>query len=500
MSLPPAAATESKAGDRGLEHSTIRSIVVGIMLAMFLSALEQTIVGPALPTIGRVLGDIENLSWVVTAYLLSATAVTPLFGKLSDIYGRRTVMLVCVGIFVVGSAACALAPNMWTLILGRALQGVGGGGILPIAQTIIADMMSPRERPRWQGYFATMFMAASTIGPVLGGFLTDQVHWSLIFWINVPLGVIALLMSDSALRRLPRYDRPHRLDLIGAVLMVGATITLLLALGWGGTRYRWLSPQILGIIAASLALWALFTGRLLTAREPFIPLSMLREPVVGIITFVGFFSIGTVVGLSLVLPLYLELVLSLSASGSGTVMIAFMAGTTLGSIAAGRFLARLDRYRRIAIVGLMIGLVPLVVLAWKPAGLSLAAVAALLLVGGSGLGVMYPFTTVVIQNVVPPHQMGTATGTLNFFRLLGSAIIVAVFGAIVLGSVGLEGGLAAAGAKRMGADFATAFQYVFLTAAFFIVLSLIAVILIEERPLRGVIAAAPNPAAPVAAQ
>jgi MFS family permease len=226
----------------------------------------------------------------------------------------------------------------------------------------------------------------------------------------------------------------------------------------------------------------------------------LREPVVGIITFVGFFSIGTVVGLSLVLPLYLELVLSLSASGSGTVMIAFMAGTTLGSIAAGRFLARLDRYRRIAIVGLMIGLVPLVVLAWKPAGLSLAAVAALLLVGGSGLGVMYPFTTVVIQNVVPPHQMGTATGTLNFFRLLGSAIIVAVFGAIVLGSVGLEGGLAAAGAKRMGADFATAFQYVFLTAAFFIVLSLIAVILIEERPLRGVIAAAPNPAAPVAAQ
>ena len=285
---------------------------------------------------------------MVTAYLLSATAVTPLFGKLSDIYGRRTVMLVAVGVFIVGSVACALAPTMWMLILGRALQGIGGGGILPLAQTIIADLMSPRERPRWQAYFATMFMAASTIGPVLGGLLTDHLHWSLIFWINVPLGLVALMMSDRALRRLPRYDRPHRLDLVGAALMVGATITLLLALGWGGTHYRWMSLPILGLLAASAALWALFTWRLLTAPEPFIPLSMLRERVVGIITFVGFFSIGTVVGLSLVLPLYLELVLGLSASGSGTAMIAFMAGTVLGSVVAGRLLARLDRYKRVA--------------------------------------------------------------------------------------------------------------------------------------------------------
>jgi EmrB/QacA subfamily drug resistance transporter len=498
--MSSASTSAPASGDRGVDHSTIRPIVIGIMLAMFLSAMEQTIVGPALPTIGRVLADIENLSWVVTAYLLSATAVTPLFGKLSDIYGRRAVMLVCVGIFVVGSAACALAPTMWMLILGRALQGIGGGGILPIAQTIIADLMSPRERPRWQGYFATMFMAASTIGPLLGGLLTDKLHWSLIFWINVPLGIIALVMSDRALRRLPRYDRPHRLDLLGAALMVGATITLLLALGWGGTHYRWLSLPILGLLAASLVLWVLFTLRLLTALEPFIPLSMLREPVVGIITFVGFFSIGTVVGLSLVLPLYLELVLSLSASGSGTAMIAFMAGTTLGSVVAGRFLARLDRYKRVAVVGLVIGLVSLLIFAWKPADLSLSAVAALLLVGGSGLGVMYPFTTVIIQNVVPPHQMGTATGTLNFFRLLGSAIIVAVFGAIVLSGAGLEGGLATLGAKRVGADFVTAFQYVFLTAAGLILLSLLAVILIEERPLLGAIATAPSPAASVAAQ
>src|SRR5207244_3163371 len=173
----------------------------GILLAMFLSALEQTIVAPALPTIGRVLGDVENLPFVVTAYLLAATAVTPLFGKLSDIHGRRTVMLIAVAIFIVGSIACALAPTMGFLVAARAVQGIGGGGILPIAQTIIADLLSPRERPLYQSYSAVMFMAASIMGPVLGGLLTDYMHWSLIFWINLPLGAVALIMSDRALRK-----------------------------------------------------------------------------------------------------------------------------------------------------------------------------------------------------------------------------------------------------------------------------------------------------------
>src|SRR5262245_10107168 len=207
-------------GDGGITHlplddAAIRSIVLGIMLAMFLSALEQTIVAPALPTIGRRLGDAENLAWVVTAYLVAATAVTPLFGKLSDIYGRRAIMLISVGIFIAGSIACALAPTMLTLILARALQGVGGGGILPLAQTVIADMVVPRERGRYQGYTAAMFMGASVVGPVLGGVLTEQLHWSLIFWINVPLGLVALVMTDRALRRLPRHDRPHQLDMVG---------------------------------------------------------------------------------------------------------------------------------------------------------------------------------------------------------------------------------------------------------------------------------------------
>src|SRR5262245_5981322 len=283
--------------ERGLDQAAALSIIIGIMLAMFLSALEQTIVAPALPTIGRSLGDVEMLSWVVTAYLISTTVATPLFGKLSDIHGRRLMMLISIGVFILGSVLCALAPNMWALIAARTLQGIGGGGIIPLAQTVIADLLSPRERPLIQAYSSTMFMAASILGPVLGGVLTDYVHWSLIFWINLPMGVVALIMTDRALQRLPRNERPHRLDFAGAALMIAATIALLLALAWGGVRYPWASFTILGLVAASAGLWALFAWQLMRAPEPFIPLTMLRDKVVFGIVVAGFFSIGTVVGL-----------------------------------------------------------------------------------------------------------------------------------------------------------------------------------------------------------
>jgi EmrB/QacA subfamily drug resistance transporter len=453
---------------------------------MFLSALEQTIVAPALPTIGRNLGDVDHLSWVVTAYLLSATVATPLFGKLSDIYGRRKMMLISVSVFILGSIACALAPTIWMRILARALQGVGGGGILPLAQTVIADLLSPRERPVVQSYSSVMFMSASILGPVLGGFLTDYVNWSLIFWINLPLGAAALLMTDRALRRLPRNERPHRLDLLGAALMVVAAIALLLALTWGGKYYSWASPQILGLVGGSAVLGLLFALRLVRAPEPLIPLTMVREPVVATIVTAGFFSVGTIIGLSIFVPLYIELVLGQSASASGAALIAFMGGATLGSLTAGRLIARLDHYKRVPIVGLPLGIVTLIVFAIWPAELSLTEVSGLLAVGGTGLGTMYPLTTVLIQNAVPPHQLGTATGTLNFFRQLGGAIIVAVFAAIVFG--GIEAGEGARtldrlpGASAGAADFANLFRWVFIAAAALLTAAFVAVLAIEERP------------------
>jgi EmrB/QacA subfamily drug resistance transporter len=483
--------------------------MVGILLAMFLSALEQTIVAPALPTIGRALADVENLSWVVTSYLLACTAMTPLFGKLSDIYGRRRMMLLAIVIFLVGSAACALAPNMPALIAARALQGIGGGGILPLAHTIVGDMVSPRERARYQSYTSIMFMVASILGPVLGGVLTDHVHWTMIFWINLPLGLVALWMTDRALRALPRHDRPHKLDVLGAVLMVLATLSLMLAMTWGGTRYGWMSWPILGLLAAACALWLMFALRIARAPEPFIPLAILREPIVAAITVTGFFSVGVIIALSIFLPLYFELVLGFSPSGSGTALIVFLAAATAGSFIAGRLMMRFAHYKWVPLGGLALGIAMLAVMAAKPAGLSLLLVSLLLAIGGTGLGVMYPVTTTIVQNAVAPHQLGTATGSLNFARQLGGTIIVAAFGAIVLGGIDAGGhgltlemlrGGAGSGA-RAGGDLADLFGLVFAAGALFLAAGLIAMLLVEERPLRGprqesgAAAAAPTPVA-----
>src|SRR5215470_829212 len=244
-SSPAPVAAPAPSSPLALDHAAIRTIVLGIMLAMLLGALDQTIVATALPTIGRDLGNVEDLSWVVTAYLLTATAVTPLYGKLSDIYGRRTTLLVAIGVFVSGSAACALAPSMVVLIIARGLQGLGGGGLLSLAQTIVAGVVPPLERGRYQGYIGTVFAASSVGGPVLGGFFAEHLHWSLIFWINLPLGLVAFLMTNNVLKRLPRHARRrHKLDIVGAAMMMVATITLLLALTWGGTRYAWSSLPI----------------------------------------------------------------------------------------------------------------------------------------------------------------------------------------------------------------------------------------------------------------
>ncbi len=473
-----------------LDHAAIRAIMLGIMLAMFLSALEQTIVAPALPTIGRTLGDVENLSWVVTAYLLANTAATPLFGKLSDIHGRRRMMLVAIVIFIAGSVACALAPNMPALIASRALQGVGGGGILPIAHTIIGDMVTPRERPRYQSYTSIMFMAASIIGPVVGGVLTDYVHWTMIFWINLPMGLLALWMTDRALKQLPRHDRPHKLDVLGALLMVCAALALMLAMTWGGTRYGWVSAPILGLLAGAVVLWLLFALRMARAPEPFIPLAVLRAPILAATTAAGFFSVGVIIGLTIFLPVYFELVLGFSPSGSGTALIVFLAAATIGSFFAGRLMIQLTHYKLVPAVGMVLGIVMLAAFAWKPGGLSLLEVCGLLTIGGAGLGVMYPVTTTIVQNSVASHQLGTATGALNFARQLGGAIIVAAFATIVLGGIdsgghGLTLDMLRGGAKLAGTDFALLFRWLFAAGAAFLAAGLVAVLLIEERPLRG---------------
>ncbi|MGH6945439.1 MAG: MFS transporter, partial [Geminicoccaceae bacterium] len=336
-----------------LDHAAVRSIVVGILLAMLLAALDQTIVATALPTIGRDLGDLEHLPWVVTAYLLTSTAVTPLYGKFSDIHGRRLALLIGIGTFVVGSLACALAPSMTVLVLARGLQGLGGGGLISLAQTIIADVIAPKERGRYQGYIAGVFVTSSVAGPVLGGVIADHLHWSVIFWINLPLGLLAFLMTNRVLRRLPHHERPHRLDVQGAVFMVVATVMLLLALSWGGQRYPWVSAPVIGLVLGSALMWVLFVARLWTAREPLLPLSVILNPVVAAGTATACFAMGVFIGLSIYVPIYLQSVLLLSASSSGLAVIALMAGTVTGATTSGRVMLHARHYRRLPVVGLI---------------------------------------------------------------------------------------------------------------------------------------------------
>jgi EmrB/QacA subfamily drug resistance transporter len=470
-----------------LVHAEIRAIVLGILLAMFLGALDQTIIATALPTIGRELADVENLSWVVTAYLLTATAVTPLYGKLSDIHGRRAMLLVAISIFVASSVACALAPSMTVLVFARALQGLGGGGLLSLAQVIVGDVVPPIERGRYQGYIAIVFAAASIGGPVIGGFFAEHMHWSLIFWINLPVGLLALLMTYRVLKRLPRHERPHRLDVAGAALMMAATVALLLALTWGGTRYAWASVPILALLAASGLLWALFVLRLITAREPFLPLKLLANPVVGVGTASVACVFGTMIGLSIFAPVYFQLVLGLSASASGLALIPLMGGTVIGSTGSGQAMSRLAHYKRVPVVGLAAAVAALVLLAAAPAGLPITAVGGALGVVGLGMGSLFPVTTVSVQNAVVPYQLGTATGAMNFFRQLAGAVIVAAFGAIVLGGAGTAGLTVESlgGANLAGGDLAHVFRWVFAAAAACIATGLVLLVVMEERPLRG---------------
>src|SRR5262249_12992215 len=347
-----------------LDHAAARRIVVGVLVTMMLAALDPVMVATALPTIAASLGDIDNMSWVVTANLLCATAATPLYGKLSDIHGRRTMMLIAITVYAGGSLACALAPSMLTLILARALQGLGSGGLMLLVQTIIGDVASPRDRPRYQAYTSSTFIVSTVGGPIVGGFIAEHLHWSWIFWFNLPLCGLAFLLTHNVLQRLPRHDRPHRLDLLGALLMVGAAIALMLALSWGGRRYAWVSPQIPALFVISAILWILFAWRVMTADEPFIPLAVLRDGAMR--AAAAFFGVGMIIALTIILPLYAQLALGLSVSGSASTIIALQGAATTTSIIGGRLLVRFSRYKWVPLVGMVVSMAVLVPLAIAP--------------------------------------------------------------------------------------------------------------------------------------
>jgi len=465
----------------------VRTILMSLMLTMFLAALDQTIVATALPTIGRQFRDVSSLSWVITAYLLASTAVAPVFGTLSDIYGRRAMIITAMSLFISGSILCALAPNMPVLIVARGLQGLGGGGILPIVQIVIADIVTPRERGQYQAYFSGVWMAAGIGGPILGGVFAEHLHWSMIFWINVPLGLASLAMLLPKMGKIPVFHRRRKVDWLGGVLLMAAAVVFMLVLTWGGNRYLWLSPVIVAMVGASVALVLAFVWHVRNAEEPFLPLPLMGGTVVPYAMACGGLAMGAMLGLTVHLPLYYEVVYHLSASQAGLALIPLAAVSTGGAAIAGRAMARAKHYKRVAIIGTLVA---------ASAGGALALFAmplwvllVLLSVFAMGLGTAFPVSTVSSQNAVARSQVGTITGATNFFRALMASFTVAVFSAILLMALGAD--ISLAGEHRgpvssiAAADMVAAFRYVFGAAAALMVTASLCMVLMEEKPLAG---------------
>ncbi|MBW8909152.1 MAG: MFS transporter [Mesorhizobium sp.] len=443
-----------------LSESEKNAIIGGVLLSMLLAALDQTIVAPALPTIARALGHAEYLPWIVTGYLLTATAVAPLYGKISDVYGRRPVIYAAILIFLIGSLVSALAPNMLVLVIGRAIQGAGGGGLFALAQTVIGDLVPPRERARYAAWISGTWAVASIAGPLLGGVFAEHLHWSLIFWINLPIGFLAMAIINNPLKKLPIVAKNHRIDGLGAVLLVIATALLLLALNWGGSTYPWFSREILGLVASSAVFWAFFALRLLKAAEPLISLEVLSNPIVLAGTLSMFLLQAANIGASVYLPVYLQSIVGLSVSESGTAMLGLLLGTVAGATFSGRMIPRF-------IAGQA----------------SLLDVLILTTLTGLGSGTTFPVATVSVQNAVDRTHLGVATGVLTFLRTLGGALGVAMLGAVALG-YGLP--LSSEGsATHIEVTSALPFVMIFLTTGITLVLALIVLALMPEKELRG---------------
>jgi MFS family permease len=454
-----------------LTHRETRLIVLGMLLPIFMGSLDQTILASALPTIGRDLDNAHDLPWLITAYLLASTALIPLYGKIADIRGRAFALRIAIAVHLAGSLVCALAPSMLVLILGRALQGLGGGGLASMGMVVLGDVAAPRERGRYYAYFAVTYTTAGACGPALGGFLADHLHWSAIFWLNIPLGLAALVVTSTLLRGLPRHERPHRLDIIGVVLIVAASVSLMLGLNLAGIRFPWSSLPIMALFGCALIVGVLFVLRLLTAPEPLIPLAILRDPVVRCAFIAGAFGWSSIVGLNIFLPSYLQTVVGLTPTDAGLSLMLIMVTLNTSAGLAGQVLCRVTHYKALPMAGLALTIAAVLILGWRADRLDRWEFEILLVLIGAGFGPLPSLTQVAVQNTVERHQLGISLGAMNFLRSLLSTILVAAFGAIVLA------GTAAAGAAQ-------AFAWVFYADAACITIALIAVVLMAERPLQ----------------
>lgn len=408
----------------------LRLLMFGLMTGMLLAALDQTIVGTALPTIVGELGGIEHYSWVVTAYLLASTASTPLYGKMADLYGRRPVFLFSIGTFLLGSLLAGLSRDMTELIVTRGVQGLGAGGLMTLAFTIISDVVSPRERGRYQGLFGAVFGISSVAGPLVGGYFAET-NWRWIFYINVPLAILAIVVCYHVLRLIPFERREHTIDWLGAGLLVVGVSCVLLALSWGGTSYAWGSGLIIGLFVAGAVLAVLFLVQEARVGEPILPLRLFRSRTFALANGAGF-VIGLVMfGSIIFIPLYLQIVRGASPTRSGLLMLPMMAGIIVTSIVTGRAMSRIGRYKWFPVAGSAALLAGMLLFTRLQVATSLWLAFGYMVVIGVGLGLCMQSLILAVQNAVDIRDLGAGTSSVTFFRSLGGSFGVAILGTVL---------------------------------------------------------------------
>jgi len=494
-----------------LTHRQILTVLTGLMLGMLVAALSQTIVATALPTIVGELGGQEQLSWVVSATLLASTASTPIWGKLSDLYGRKIMFQAAIGIFLAGSLASGFSQNMGELIGFRTVQGLGVGGLMALSQAIMGDVVSPRERGRYQGYIGSVFGLATVAGPLLGGFLVEHLSWRWTFWAGIPVGVAALLVTERVLK-LPFPRRKNAIDWLGAFFIVASVSSLLLVLSLGGKEFEWNSAWTYGLSAAAVVLLALAVWQERRAQEPIMPPHLFRNHTFVITSLAGFVVGVAMFGAIIFLPQYLQIVKGESPTASGLLTLPLMVGLLGTSIGSGQLITRTGRYKVYPVVGLLVAAAGLVLMSRLDVDTSLVMAGVYMFVTGAGLGLVMQVLVLAAQNAVRREDLGVATSGATFFRSLGGAMGVAIFGALLthrlrdtipsrLADAGVPASKLAGGGPQLGspeqigalpepvhtavvAGFADALQTTFLAAAPFAILGFLVILFLKEQPLR----------------
>jgi EmrB/QacA subfamily drug resistance transporter len=497
----------------------------GLLIAMFVAALDQTIVATALPTVAGDLGGLSQLPWVVTVYVLGAATTTPVWGKVSDLYGRKGLLRAALVVFIAGSALSGVAQSIGELIAFRALQGVGAGGVMTLATATVGDLVSPRERGRYQGYIQSVFVLASVAGPLLGGLIVDHLSWRWVFYVNVPVGGVALAVL-SVFLHVPSSRRPGaRIDWLGAGLLAAAVTSVVLLTSWAGDRYAWGSVQIVGLALAACVSLAGFIWQERRAAEPVLPLRLFRERVFVVVSVALFIATLSLFAAIVFMPLFLQLVTGAGATKSGLLILPLLIASTVSTIASGRVMSKTGRYKVFPVVGLALMSAGLLLFSTLDAGSSRARAAAFMVVFGAGFGMVTQVLVVAIQNAVDRREIGTATASANLFRALGGSVGVALYGSLfasglkhwlplklsghfppglsvheIQASPGRIHMLGAVVRHGVAAAVANSLHDVFLVAAPIALVGVVVVLALREVPLRG--RAAPDapggPGAPTA--